>query len=143
MYDISDFSETSQLKSQSQGDFHKQIFIGGTQSLQSLYQLKVQCILKTMEYVEWMKEKYQLKIDCQSRCNKNAEDLQEKLQNKRNFYGMEQTSHSFGQCYIVLQIMTYVRNMPTDIKENYRNKKKKAIEFSSEITTVNCYVLCS
>lgn len=93
MYDISDFSDMSQLKSQSQPDLHKQIFIGGTQSLQSLYQLKVQCILKTMEYVGWMKEKHQLKRDCQSQCNKNDEDLQEKLQNKINFNGMEQTSH--------------------------------------------------
>jgi len=48
VYDISDFSGVSQLKSQSQGDLHKHIFIGGTQSLQSLYQLKVQCIMKTM-----------------------------------------------------------------------------------------------
>ena len=79
-------------------------------------------MLKTMEYVEWMKEKHQLKIDCQSQSNKNAEDLQEKLQNNRNFYGMEQTSHSFGQCCIVILIMTYVRNMPRDIKDNYRNK---------------------
>jgi len=38
---------------------------------------------------------------------------------------MEQTSHSFGQCCIVLLIMTYVRNMPKDIKENYRNQNKQ------------------
>jgi len=115
----------SQLKSQSQGDLQKQIFIGGTQSLQSLYQLKVQCILKTMEYAEWMKEKHQLKIDCQSQCNKKAENLQEKLQNKRNFYGVEQTSHSFGQWCIVLLFMTYVRNMPRDIYIYIKKKKKK------------------
>jgi hypothetical protein len=63
MYDISHFSNVSQLHSQSQEDLHKHIFIGGTQSLQPLYQLKVQCKLKTMEYVEWMKEKHQLQIN--------------------------------------------------------------------------------
>jgi galactokinase len=78
-----------------------------------------------MENVEWMKKKHKLKMNCQSQCNKNAEDLQEKLWNKKNFNGMEQTSHSFGQCCIVLLIMTYVRNMPQDIKENYRNHQNK------------------
>jgi hypothetical protein len=68
---------------------------------------------------------HQLKIKCQSQCNKNAEVLQEKLQNKRNFNGMEQKSHSFGQFCTVLLIMTYVRNMPRDITENTEINKKK------------------
>jgi hypothetical protein len=96
-----------------------------------------------MEYVEWMKEKHQLKINCQSQCNKNVEDLQEKLQNKRNVNGMEQTSHSFGQCCTVLLIMTYVRNMPRYIKENYINKKKKSCRIQFRYDECKLYVLCS